>query len=120
MVGSWLRRRFEPFTEYEYARDAAGVFYRGGLLKHADPDRFGVLRWPRAAAEPGTQFWPPRGENWSVYAVDGHHVWDQGRLMPALHASSFIVLPMKLTEDRNGVYRDGKLVLGLDPATARP
>jgi hypothetical protein len=52
--------------------------------------------------------------------VDGHHVWDQGRLMPALHASSFIVLPMKLTEDRNGVYRDGKLVLGLDPATARP
>jgi hypothetical protein len=110
----------QPFAEFEYARDATRVFYQGRLLKNADPDTFAVLRWPVEAAESGTRFWPPRGEDWSVYAVDGHHVWDQGRLMPMLDAPSFAVLPMKLTKDKNGVYKDGKLIPGLDPATVRP
>ncbi len=120
VIGGADPASFEPFAEYEYAKDAARVFYQGRLLETADADTFKVLRWPREAAGAGSRSWPPRNENWSVYAVDGRHVWDQGRLMPALDGPSFMLLPNKLMKDKNGMYKDGRRIPGLDSATVRP
>lgn len=101
---------FRPLAEYEYGEDAKSVFYRGEILPNADPASFRILIWPD---DPSLK--RPPGEKFSIYAVDARHVWEQGRLMPALDAATFTLLPMNYVRDKNGVYRNDRLVPGLDP-----
>jgi len=109
---------FQPLAEYQYAKDAAAVFYRGKPLADADPATFKILEWPdeTTAGQPGRVYLQrPRGERFSVYAIDSRHVWDQGRLVPGLDAATFTLLPMNYAKDKNGVYQNGRLVPSLDP-----
>jgi hypothetical protein len=111
---------FRPLAEYEYGADGSSVFYQGKKLEGADPASFRILLWPREApgAKPGSVYLKrPSGENFSIYAADARHVWEQGRPMPGLDAATFALLPMDYTKDKNGVYRNDRLVPGLDPST---
>jgi hypothetical protein len=103
---------FRPLAEYEYSEDGKSVFYRGQILPGADPASFRILIWPDDAS-----LKRPPGEKFSIYAVDARHVWEQGRLMPAFDAATFTLLPMNYVRDKNGVYRNDRLVPGLDPRT---
>lgn len=111
---------FRPLAEYEYGADRRAVFYQGKRLEGADPASFRILLWPRETppANPGTVYLKrPPGENFSIYAADARHVWEQGRPMPERDAATFALLPMGYTRDKNGVYRNDRLVPGLDPKT---
>jgi hypothetical protein len=109
---------FRQLAEYEYGADGNSVFYRGKKLEGADPASFRILLWPREAppGKPGSVYLKrPPGEGFSIYAADARHVWEQDRLMPDRDAATFTLLPMNYTKDRNGVYRNDRLVPGLDP-----
>jgi hypothetical protein len=111
---------FRPLGEYEYGADQSSVFYQGKKLAGADPASFRILLWPRETppAKPGSVYLRrPPGENFSIYAADARHVWEQDRLMPDRDAATFTLLPMDYTKDKNGVYRNDRLVPGLDPKT---
>jgi hypothetical protein len=101
---------FRPLAEYEYGADAKSVFYQGKPLADADPASFRILIWPDEAS-----LRRPPGEKFSIYATDDRHVWEQGRPMPAFDAATFTLLPMSYVKDKNGVYRNDRLVPGLDP-----
>jgi hypothetical protein len=111
---------FRPLAEYEYGADRNSVFYRGEKLAGADPASFRILLWPHETppTKPGSVYLKrPPGENFSIYAVDARHVWEQDRPMPGRDAATFTLLPMNYTKDKNGVYQNDRLVPGLDPRT---
>jgi hypothetical protein len=111
---------FRPLAEYEYGEDRKAIFYQGKALAGADPASFRILLWPdeTVSAKPGSVY-PrrPPGEAFSIYAADARHVWEQGRPMPERDAATFTLLPVGYTRDKNGVYRNDRLVSGLDPRT---
>lgn len=120
IIGGADPANFRPLAEYEYGEDRNAVFYHGKKLEGADPASFRLLLWPgeTAPATPGAVFLKrPPGEEFSIYAVDKRHVWEQGRVMPDRDPATFELLPMNYTKDRNGVYRNDRLVPGLDPKT---
>jgi hypothetical protein len=111
---------FRPLAESEYAEDKEAVFYQGKKLGGADPASFRILLWPREVppTRRGAVYLKrPPGENFSIYAADARHVWEQDRLMPDRDAATFTLLPMGYAKDKNGVYRNDRLIPGLDPRT---
>ncbi|MBP9210808.1 MAG: DKNYY domain-containing protein [Saprospiraceae bacterium] len=117
-----------------YSKDHRKVFYRGDLMKDADPATFQLINAPYskdhqhiffeklaiAKADPLTFELFPENEASSgdtYYAKDKDHIFVNDVIFSGADASSFKILDEKYCLDKNGVYFKMKKLKGADPSS---
>ncbi len=80
----------------EYAKDAAGVYYRGSLIAGADVESFHQFKEP--------------DRDYSEYWIDKQRVYRRGAVVENADPYSFHRLGPYFMADKKHVYYDGKLI----------